>query len=401
LCPEFRPQARQGNGDTQLQNHLHQTETGSLSVARTATQLSEVFSSVLNNHEEEAMRTYRQLSLDERYQIQTRLGLKQDVSTIAKALARHPSTIYRELARNSAPIPPCHYALPNPTAKYVALPADRKTRRRRIAKGVAQRKIKGELQQLVEAKLRLSWSPEQICARLRTELSIRLSHETVYQHIMRDSKGLGFYRYCLRFAGYKQFRFKKSRMAEKTRARKNWIEQRPDEANQRVEIGHWERDSLLGKRGESALLTLIDRKSRYIRLVHVPRLESGAMATATANALKNLPVKTITNDNGFEFRRDESLQVTINAPVYFCNPSSPWERGSVENANGLLRQYFPKGHDFDSLPPWAPSAVENTLNFRPRKVLGYKTPHEIFHKTSIQLMKDPAMHFGLEFSCAT
>lgn len=365
---------------------------------RAATQLSEVFSSVLNNHEEEAMRTYQQLSLDERYQIQARLGLKQDVATIAKALRRHPSTIYRELARNSAPIPPAHYAFRNPTAKYNALPASRKAARRRIAKGAAQRKIHGELQQLVEAKLRLSWSPEQICARLRSELGIRLSHETVYQHILRDSKTLGFYRYCLRFGGYKQFRFKKSRMAEKTRARKNWIEQRPDEANQRSELGHWERDSLLGKRGESALLTLVDRKSRYIRLVHVPKLECDAVAAATADALKNHPVRTITNDNGTEFRRDESLQNKMDIPIYFCNPSSPWERGSVENANGLLRQYFPKGYDFDTLPPWAPSAVENTLNFRPRKVLGFKTPHEVFHKTSLQLMKDPAMHFGLEFS---
>jgi len=338
------------------------------------------------------MKTYAQLSLEERYQIEARLAMKQSVSHIAKALGRHPSTVYRELRRNSEQ---------RSVKPYTARRAQRFTTGRRIAKGEQQRKIQGELKQLVESKLRLSWSPEQICGRLRAERKIALSHETIYQHILRDSKRLGFYRYCLRFAGYKQHRFKKSRMAERTRARKNWIEQRPAAANQRTELGHWERDCLLGKRGESALLTLIDRKSRYVRVVHIAKVEANVVADATTTVLKGTAIRSITNDNGIEFQRDESLQTRLKAPVYFCNPSSPWERGSVENANGLIRQYFPKSYDFDALPAWGPTAVEDTLNHRPRKVLGFKTPHEVFHEIQTCLIQDPSMHFGLEFSRST
>jgi transposase, IS30 family len=344
--------------------------------------------------------TYRQLSLDERYQIATRLRLKQSVPEIARALERHPSTIYREVARNGGPYSHAFAdAGPQPpNGKYAPESAHRRAAQRRVEKGASQRKIQGELKTLVESKLRLSWSPEQICGRLLVECGIRLSHETVYQHILRDSKQLGFYRYCLRFGGYKHHRFKKSKMGARTKLRKHWIEDRPAAANDRSELGHWERDILLGKRGGSALLTLEDRKSRYVRLRRVSSLEVASVAPATEQALKGLTVKTITNDNGVEFQRDDLLERRIGVPIYFCNPSSPWERGSIENTNGLIRQYFAKGYDFDAMPSWATTAVEETLNHRPRKVLGYKTPHEALNRISMRIMKDPAMHFGLEFS---
>jgi IS30 family transposase len=335
------------------------------------------------------MRTYEQLSLDERYQIQTRLGLGHSVRRIAKALGRDPSTIYRELKRNSDP---------SCVKPYLAPRASRLAATRRTVKGEKQRKIQGELKDLVESKLRLSWSPEQIVGRLLLEQGISISHETIYQHILRDSKRLGFYRYCLRFGGYKQHRFKKSKMAARTRARKNHIDDRPRAANERSELGHWERDCLLGKRGDSALLTLVDRRSRYVRIVHVPKVNTDTIADATASALHGLKAKTLTNDNGIEFQRDETLQAKIGCAIYFCNAYSPWERGSVENVNGLIRQYCPKGCDLDEMPKWVPAAVENTLNFRPRKVLGYRTPHEVHHKKMVSLMKDQTMHFGLEFS---
>jgi transposase, IS30 family len=335
------------------------------------------------------MRTYEQLSLDERYQIQTRLGLHESAASIARAIGRHPSTIYRELSRNS------DTSCVHP---YLAARAAKLARRRRVVKGERQRKIQGALKELVESKLRLSWSPEQICGRLAIEQGISLSHETIYQHVLRDSERLGFYRYCLRFGGYKQHRFKKSRMAERTRERKNWIEDRPLEANDRTELGHWERDCVLGKRGDSALLTMVDRRSRYVVIRRIENLNTDAVAAATLTALRGLPARTLTNDNGVEFQRDESLQRKLGIPIYFCNPKSPWERGTVENMNGLIRQYFPKGSDFDAMPAWAPAAVENTFNFRPRKVLGYKTPYEIVGNQSVNLMTDKTMHFGLEYS---
>ena len=111
--------------------------------------------------------------------------------------------------------------------------------------------------------------------------------------------------------------------------------------------------------------------------------------------------KTVTNDNGVEFQRDSILQNTIDIPIYFCNPSSPWERGTVENTNGLIRQFLCKGSSFDQLPPWTATAVEETLNYRPRKTLGYRTPHEIFHNQTLYLTQEPLMRFGLEFSNAS
>ena len=339
--------------------------------------------------------SYQQLTLEERYQMQALLRLHSSQAEIARALGRNPSTICRELQRNSDPI--CVHP-------YLAQRATKMAQARRAAKGAASRKIQGKLLELVEQKLRLSWSPEQICGRLREELDITLSHETIYQHVLRDnalpwaeSKRL---RYCLRWHGYKHHRFKKSRMAQRTRARKNWIEDRPRAANERSELGHWERDLLLGKRGQSALLVLVDRRSRYMLVRHVQNVDTQSVAQATLKALRPHAdiTKTITNDNGVEFQRDQQLQKQMGVPIFFTQPSSPWQRGSVENANGLARQFVPKSADLNAYPTWAPLALQNTLNFRPRKILGYRTPHEVFFNQENQLMTGQLLRFGLEIS---
>jgi transposase, IS30 family len=338
--------------------------------------------------------SYRQLTLDERYQLQTMHGLGFTQVAIGSALGRHPSTISRELRRNRPPAPGPSYV-----AKWAAAAA----RRRRVAKGIAARKIQGRLQRLVEQLLHRSWSPEQISGRLRRERRIRISHETIYQHVIRDARTQGHLRYCLRFGGYKQHRCKKSKMAERTRQRKNWLAQRPAAANKRSELGHWERDCVLGKRGQTALLTIIDRKSRYTRIRHVRKLDTEHVAAATIDALAphRRITKTMTNDNGVEFQRDEQLQNKMRIPIYFCTPSSPWQRGSIENLNGLVRQYVPKGRDMDSLAAWMPRALEETLNHRPRKILGYRTPHEVFYGKRRVLIANQPMHLGLEFSGPT
>jgi len=339
--------------------------------------------------------TYQQLTLDERYQIQALLKCRLTPSAIAQQLGRHRATLYRELRRN---------ANPEAVVPYLAARAQRRTRARRIAKGQASRKIRGPLQRLIEHKLRLSWSPEQISGRLRLELGIRISHETIYQHVLRDTHlHRGFLRYCLRFGGYKHHRFKKSRAALRTRLRKNWLDTRPAAANERREIGHWERDCVLGTRGDSALLTIVDRCSRFTRIRHVRKVNVEHVAAATLEALDEHRevTRTITNDNGVEFQRDESLQSRLGIPIYFTEPSSPWQRGTVENANGLVRQYVPKHTNMDQLPQWAPTALEDTLNHRPRKILGFKTPHEVFFGASLKLTSKRWMRFGLEFSSST
>jgi IS30 family transposase len=282
---------------------------------------------------------------------------------------------------------------------YSAEAAARAAHQRRVDKSARCRKIRGTLQRVIERKLRLSWSPEQISGRLRLERGVRISHETIYQHVLRDCRQLGRLRYCLRFGGYKQHRFKKSKMAERTHKRKNWLAQRPAGANDRTQLGHWERDCVLGQRGQSALLTIVDRKSRYTRIRHVKKLDTDHVARATIEALAmhRRVTKTLTNDNGVEFQRDQLLQKKLRIPIYFCEPSSPWQRGSVENLNGLVRQYVPKGADMDALPSWMPRALEETLNNRPRKTLGYRTPHEAFYGKRMTLIASQRMHFGLEF----
>ena len=335
--------------------------------------------------------SYQQLTLDERYQIQALRALGASQAKVARRLKRHRSTIARELRRNRRRYPPMVYQ-----AEW----ASEQARRRRRDKGERSRKIQGELQALVEQKLRQSWSPEQVSGRLLLERGLRLSHETIYQHVLRDSRKQGILRYCLRFGGYKHHRFKKSKCAERTRLRRNGLDERPAAANERRELGHWERDCILGQRGSSALLTIVDRRSRFTRIRRVPRLQADSVADATVHALRPFRKlsKTMTNDNGTEFQRDESLQRRLAIPIYFTDPASPWQRGSVENANGLVRQYCPKRTNFDALPSWAPKALEETLNFRPRKTLGYLTPHEVFFRERLPLTTNPKLRFGLEFS---
>jgi IS30 family transposase len=338
--------------------------------------------------------SYRKLTLDERYQIQILRKRRISPAEIARELGRNRSTISRELHRNSDP---------RCVEPYLAERAARLCRQRRVKKGERSRKIRGNVQTIVEQKLRLSWSPEHISGRLRVELGVRLSHETIYQHVLRDNRQRGFLRYCLRFGGYKHHRLKKSKHAERTRQRKHWLYQRPEAANQRAEIGHWERDCIVGARGQSAMLTLIDRRSRYTRIRHVPRLNAKHVSDATVNLLRPHldQAKTMTNDNGHEFQRDERLEQRLGIPIFFTDPSSPWQRGSIENLNGLVRQYLPKRTNFDSLPSWTAQALEETLNFRPRKVLGYRTPHEVFFGENVPLMSKPMLHFGLEFAVPT
>jgi IS30 family transposase len=337
---------------------------------------------------------YRQLTLDERYQVQTLRALGFTQVAIARQVGRDSSTISRELRRNGPGW--------QGGAAYKASSAHAAARKRRVVKGQRSRRIQGELQELVERKLRLSWSPEQISGRLRLEKGVRLSHETIYQHVLRDSRKQGTLRYCLRYGGYKHHRFKKSKMAEQSRLRKNSVHQRCAAANERTELGHWERDCMLGKRGGAALLTLVDRKSRYTRIRRVMNVDTEHVAPATIDALSADvgPVKSVTQDNGVEFQRDAALQKTMGVPIYFTDPCSPWQRGSIENLNGLLRQYVPKGTDIDCLPAWIAEALENTLNYRPRKTLGFRSPHEVHYRERLDLISNQRMHFGLEFSLA-
>ena len=342
------------------------------------------------------MTTYRQLTLDERYQIQSMIVLRLTQAEIARQLGRHPSTIAREVRRNYA----MRFAAGNgPKQVYVAAQANNQAKRRRAATGAARRKIQGALQELVEAKLRLGWSPEQISGRLQIEGPTTLAFETIYQHVLRDETGL---RYCLRFGGYKPYdtRFKKSKCAELTRGWRKLLDERPAGANERTELGHWERDLVEGPRsGGGALLTIVDRKSRFTCVRYVPSKHADIVAETTMSALAphKAITKTLTNDNGMEFQRGKQFEERFAIPVFYTEPSSPWQRGTVENTNGLVRQYFRKGMNPSRTKDWLPRALEETLNHRPRKTLGYLTPHEVLFEEKTGLMNSQSQ-FGLEFS---
>jgi transposase, IS30 family len=188
----------------------------------------------------------------------------------------------------------------------------------------------------------------------------------------------------------------KRQTAEKARAEERHIDNRPAAANIRSELGHWERDCIVGKHGHSALLVAADRKSRCTKVSRVSRTTAKAVSNATLRMLAGLPVASMTNDNGSEFARPKQLEERLGARM-----SSPWQRGTVENINGLIRQYVPKKTDIDHIDSSLPKAIEETLNHRPRKVLGYRTPHEVFFDEETTLMtRRKRVHFGLEFTRA-
>lgn len=341
-----------------------------------------------------------QLTLDERYQISALRQQGKTPAGIARVLGRHRATITREVARNhSRRVEDAQVIV-----YYDPKQAHEKARHRRSVKGEAARKIQGELRALVEQKLQLGWSPQQISQRLALEAHVRIAHETIYQHVLRNSfEQRGHLRHTLRFAGYKHQRLRKSKYAMRTRGRRKHIDDRPAAANERRELGHWERDCVVSsKSGRKALLTIVDRKSRYTCIALVDK-SSDAVAAATVDALHPHAAitKSVTNDNGAEFQRSEALEHELGVPIYFCDPSSPWQRGSVENLNGLVRQYAPKGMNFDELPPWFTDALAATLNHRPRKILGYRTPYEVFTGQSVKLMSGSLLRVGLEFSFQT
>ena len=282
---------------------------------------------------------------------------------------------------------------------YFPTVAHEKTHQRRVAKGALSRKIHGELKSLVENALLRSWSPEQVSGRLRLEHGVKLSFETIYQHIMRDERDNGVLRAAMRKRRIRHPRRLTSTTSDLARARRRHIDDRPRAANARTEVGHWERDCVIGEHGKNALLVIADRKTRFVKLGRVANMTTSVVARATVNLLRGLPAKSLTNDNGFEFRRDTELEAQLGAEIYVCDPSSPWQRGTVENTNGLIRQYIPKKTDINNVEDRMIVAIEETLNHRPRKILGYRTPHEVFFdEKSIMMWRRMRVHFGLEFS---
>lgn len=326
--------------------------------------------------------TYIRLSLREREEISRSLTQGHTINHIARSLSRNPSTISRELSR-------LRY---NPRT-YRAVFAEQVSARKRNHRAKMPPKLvrNKELRSYVLAHLRLHWSPEQIAARLTFEypndMSMRVSHETIYTYI-----------YCLArgelkkqlIADLRQHRTKRGfRRVRGDRSRHSpipdlvSIEERPAEVEDRIIPGHWEGDLIVGKGAHSAIGTLVERTTRTTILVPLKRKQAEHVAQAFAREMCYLPQQmklTLTYDRGSEMARHKLFAKQTKMQVYFADPRSPWQRGTNENTNGLIRQFFPRDTDFSIVSRKELKRVQHLLNGRPRKVLGYHTPYEAFSK---------------------
>jgi IS30 family transposase len=320
----------------------------------------------------EPRRSPLRLSLAEREEISRGLAAGEPVREIARRLGRAPSTVCREVAANGG------------GGRYRACLADRRAVRLMRRPRPAKLARCPRLREAVESKLELRWSPQQIAAWLRISYpddpEMRVSHETIYLSLFVQSKGAlrkELARYLRRGRARRRPRGLSVMNGQGQLRGTVHISQRPAEASDRAVPGHWEGDLLFGTRS-STVATLVERKSRFVMLVHLPGGHTAdVVADALAEAITSLPSqlrRSITWDQGKEMAEHARFSVAADVPVYFCDPHSPWQRGSNENTNGLLRQYFPRSTDFRALTQRDLDAVAAELNDRPRQTLEWKSP---------------------------
>jgi len=336
------------------------------------------------------MKTYTRLSFQQREEISRGIWAKESFAEIAKRINRPTSTVTREVNANTR-YKRCYRA---ETAQKRAEELRKKTSRPK------KLDTNDGLREYVHDKLRNEWSPEEIAKRIKMDYpedkNMRISHETIYKHI-----------YCLPRGELKAELMRGLRQERKLRQPRKYsqdrkariqdiisISERPEEVKDRIVPGHWEGDLILGKERKSALGTLVERTTRLTLLVPLKdKKDAFSVRKAFAKEFKKIPnqfKKTLTYDRGSEMAQHRLFTKETNIQVYFADPYSPWQRGTNENTNGLIRQYFPKGTDFREVALSEIKEAERRLNSRPRKALGYYTPSEKFY----QLITDQEIALG-------
>jgi transposase, IS30 family len=311
---------------------------------------------------------YTQITSEERYTIACCRAARMSVEEIAAITGRHRSTIYREVARNLGS-----------GGRYRCSKAQEKTNGRR-SRSRRNRHFGQEDWAIVERFLREKWSPEQISGRLRKEGVLRISHETIYQHIWRDKKAGGELHKHLRCAPKKCRKRYRSHDSRGRLAGKRDITERPPGVEERSEIGHWETDTVMGSGDRNCIVTMVERKTAVVvigKLESRTKEEVHKRMVGLIRAQKH-PVLTMTADNGTEFHGYKNIEKLTGVEFYFAKPYHSWERGLNENTNGLIRQYLPKGTSMAHLTQWECTRIADKLNNRPRKRLGYRTPRECY-----------------------
>jgi IS30 family transposase len=335
----------------------------------------------------------RSLTEFEREHIGLRLVQAAGVRQIARELGRAPSTISREIKRNGF-TRDGYYRDGRPKGRWRYRGLLAQSRAEQSRRRPKQRKLAScpELAEQVQTRLDKAWSPRQIAASLRREFpdepEMWVSHETIYQSLYVQARG------GLRRDLHTKLRtgraVRRPRAATRRRSGRSTIpdpvpiSERPAEAADRAVPGHWEGDLIIGKDGASAIGTLVERSTRYCLLLHLPYGHGAEQVRdAMIAAIATLPQqlwRSLTWDRGLEMRKHHEISTATGLSIFFCDPHSPWQRGSNENTNGLLRQYFPKGTDLSVHPAEQLAAVAVELNGRPRETLGWKTPAEALNE---------------------
>ena len=324
-----------------------------------------------------------QLSLAEREEISRWLKSAESFAAIARGLARSTSTVSREVKENGG------------RARYRAWAADRRADGRAVRPKPTKLSRSPGLVAYVENGLELEWSPEQISNRVIDEFpddpEMRVSPETIYKELFVQGRG------SLRKELATCLRSGRARRRPRTRRNggdgkiidKVMISERPAEVEDRAVPGHWEGDLIIGKNGKSAIGTLVERSTRFVMLLHLDGDRSAeTVREAMAAKIATLPEalrRSITWDQGIEMAQHARFTVDSGVQIYFCDPHAPWQRGTNENTNGLLRQYFPKGTDLSKFTEADLDAVADRLNGRPRKTLRWQTPAETLNETIVAL----------------
>jgi IS30 family transposase len=323
---------------------------------------------------------YQHFTSDERDVLQVFLGVQLDMRLIGRMMGKHVSSIYREISRNCA------------TGIYQSHQAVVAAQKRRRDACFSPKLGNPILLEDIERRIRQDHSPEQIAGRLKldhpNEPALRVSHETIYQHVYAESRKGSDLGSHLR-QGHKK---RRKRLSCKDRRgiipNRIFIDKRPAVVDEKARLGDWEGDTVEGGGKKGYVGTFVDRKSKFLISFPLKRKTASKLVVAARHAFAKIPAnrkKTMTVDNGKEFAHHEQLSAAIGAKVFFAHPYHSWERGLNEHTNGLLRQYLPKKQPLDNLSHGRLARIVERINNRPRKSLGYQTPREVFFKPPFAL----------------